>query len=120
MVDVIEVLQKIYSHVRGDMDLSSFRDWMVRAQFELEGNKGHASELLWQVEVFYSEHIDGLADANLWRKSLVNLAEQERPGTEASLVASILVPAQMRAISFGTLNPACNSIPNNEPELQPA
>lgn len=120
MIDVVEVLQKIYAHVRGDMDLPSFRDWMVQAQFELEGDKGHAAELLWRLEILYSEHIDGLADASLWKRSLVYMAEQERPGTESFLVASIFVPAPKRAVSFGTLTATCNSIPKNEPELQPA
>lgn len=118
MVDVVEVLQKIYSHLRGDMDLSAFREWLVGAQFDLEGHKeNRAYHLVWQLEIFYAEHLDGLADEALWRKSLAYLADQERPGTESSVVAYFDVAPSQPILSFGTSSPSGNSLPQSEPEL---
>jgi hypothetical protein len=118
MIDAVEVLQKIYAHVRGDIDLPSFREWMVGAQLELEHHKdSHAHDLVWQLEIFYAEYSDGLADEVLWRKSLVYLADQERPGTESSVVAYFDIAPSQRILSFGTSSPSGNSLPQMEPEL---
>jgi hypothetical protein len=116
MTDTVEVLQKIYSHLRGDLDLRSFRDWMVGAQFEAEKQSvDHARELLWQLEIFYAELSDGLADEALWKKSLAYLADQERPGTASFVVASLYIPPEPGRLSFGTVT--SNSIPEIAPEF---
>src|ERR1700722_5921188 len=112
MVDAVEVLQKIYSHLRGDMSLESFRDWLVSAQFDLEGHKdSRAYRLVWHLEIFYAEYSDGLADEALWKKSLTYLADQERSGAESYVVASVFVDPQHRVLSFGTVSPTSNSFP---------
>lgn len=121
MVDVVEVLQKIYGHLRGDIDLASFREWMVGAQFDLEGHKdSRAYHLVWQLEIFYAEHSEGLADESLWKKSLAYLADQERPGTVSSVVAFFDIAPAQRIVSFGTSSPSSNSVPQIDPELLPA
>lgn len=118
MIDTVEVLQKIYAHLRGDIDLPSFREWMVGAQLELEADKNsRAYDLVWQLEIFYAEHSDGLADEALWRKSLGYLADQERPGTESSVVAYFDVAPSQPILSFATSSPSGNSLPQSEPEL---
>jgi hypothetical protein len=121
MTDTVEVLQKIYGYLRGESDLDSFRDWMVAAQFQAEDqNDERASDLLWQIEIFYAEHKDGLADEALLKKSLAYLADQERPGTAESLVAYIDVTPSHPILSFGTSSPSGNSLPQVMPELLPA
>ena len=118
MVDIVEVLQKIYSHLRGDMDLASFREWMVGAQLDSESQPAsRAHDLLWQMEIFYAEYSDGLADEVLWRKSLAYLADQERSGTEPFVATLVYDVPSSGNLSFGVTSPTSNSLPQNAPEL---
>ena len=107
MIDVVEVLQKIYGHLRGDIDLASFREWMVGAQLDLEAHRdSHAHDLVWQLEIFYAEHSDGLADEALWRKSLAHLADKSAPvlnrlssHTSTLLLRSGFFPLELPALA---------------------
>ncbi len=118
MIDTVEVLQKIYAHIRGDMDLPSFREWIVGAQLELEAHKdSHAHDLVWQLEILYAEHSDGLANEALWKKSLAYLADQERSGTEPFVATSIYDVPPTGNVSSGVASPTSNLFPQNAPEL---
>jgi hypothetical protein len=115
MVSRIEILQKIYGHVRGDLNVAAFRDWMVGAQLEGEaGGEERAKALLWEIEGYYAEFSDGRVNEQLWKKSLERLAQQERAGTESMVVGSVLVSSQHN--SFGG-NPTSNSAPFVEQQL---
>jgi len=118
MVDIVEVLQKVYGHLRGDIDLPSFRAWMVGAQLELEANQdSRAHHLVWQMEIFYAEYSDGLADESLWKKSLACLADQERSGTEPFVATLVYDVPQSGNVSFGVASPTSNLFPQSEPYL---
>ncbi len=112
MVSRIDVLQKLYLYLRGDMDLRSLRDWVVQIQLGNENDlDDYAKRLLSEIEGRYAELSDGLILESSWRRHLQELFQPEQPRTE-SIVSSIVavVPSQPD-VSWNAI-PSSNSTPS--------
>jgi hypothetical protein len=79
MVSNFEIVKKIHGYVKGDLDLGSFRDWIVQAQIELENDEGSqkcavsVKTLLGEVEGRYGELVQGVVSVEEWKKRIESL-----------------------------------------------
>ena len=95
MVSVASIVQSIRCHLRGEMSLSAFRDWMVDAELELENapEGAAACRLVWELEAHYAELSDNMIDGEIWKSILEQLADAQRPGTEPMVAVLLEVPS---------------------------
>ncbi len=118
MISVATIVQSIQCHLRGEMSLDTFRDWMVDAELELENapENSAARRLIWELEAHYAELSDSMINGEVWHAVLEQLAEAQRPGTDPMVAVSMEV-ASPQDWPFYTLTSTSNSI---ERELVPA
>ncbi|SRR5260370_36158253 len=118
MISVASIVQSIQCHLRGEMSLDSFRDWMVDAELELESapESSAARRLIWELEAHYAELSDNMINGEVWKAVLEQLAEAQRPGTDP-MVAVLMEVASSQDWPFYTLTPTANLI---EREFVPA
>lgn len=76
MVSKLEIVKKIHGYVKGDLDVGSFRDWIVGAQIEIENDEGsqkmdpEAKTLLGEVEGRYAELLQKVVSVDEWKRRL--------------------------------------------------
>jgi len=118
MISVASAVQSIQCHLRGEMPLDAFRDWMVDAELELENapEGSAARRMIWELEAHYAELLDNMISREVWIAVLEQLADAQRPGTDTMVAVSMEV-ASPQDWPFYTLTPTANSI---ERELIPA
>ena len=107
MVSGFEIVDKIWAYLSGQMNLVFFREWIVRAHLEVEGQKGgteidrDAARLLAEIEGRYAEFSDGIVSEDLWRRRL------------ASLIVPVPHTVQSHLLTF-FYSPSFQSLPTNE------
>ncbi len=117
MVGNMDVLQKIYSYLRGDMSRQSFRDWIVEVQLNHESEiEKEASQVLAEIEGYYAEFSDDLIPESAWRKKLEALLRPEQPSTESSASILVLVIPSPTNVSWGSTQ-SSNFTPNPQPVM---
>jgi hypothetical protein len=117
MISVAGIVQSIQCHLRGEMSLDSFRDWMVDAELELENAPAGsaARRLIWELEAHYAELSDNMINGEVWAGVLGQLMDAQRPGTDPMVAVLMEVPSP-QDWPFYTLTPTSNSI---DRELEP-
>jgi len=88
MVSSLEVVNKIRAYLGGQINRDSFREWIVSAELELEGQNGNADQdakrLLANIEGRYAEFSDEVVSEEVWKKRLGGLIAP-RPQSAESL-----------------------------------
>jgi hypothetical protein len=108
MISVAGIVQSIQCHLRGEMSLDAFRDWMVDAELENAPEGSAACRLIWELEAHYAELSDKMITPEVWSAVLEQLVNAQRPGTDPMVVVSLEV-ASPQDWPFYTLTPTANS-----------
>ncbi len=93
----VDIAGKMDAYLSGQSDLNSFREWIVRAQIEMENEEGQgktdqdAARLLAEIEGRYAELSKELVSEEQWRRRLGELYQPQQASTKSLASTQFLV-----------------------------
>jgi hypothetical protein len=138
MVSSLAIVGKIRAYLGGQMDLHSFREWMVESHLEMQSEKAKpeseaadqdAARLLAELEGRYAEFSDEFVSESIWRRRIAGLIAPI-PQSAESYLLTFFYTAPSGALQLNsekiskpfqnTGNPLNSQSNYREPEVIPA
>jgi hypothetical protein len=100
MVSSLAIVEKIRQYLGAQMDLRSFREWMVESHLEMQNEKSgpdseaadqDAARLLAELEGRYAELSEGTVPEQAWRRHVAALISPQPQSAESFLLTFFYV-----------------------------
>ena len=112
MVSSLTIVEKIRAYLGGQMNLHSFREWMVESHLEMQSEKAKpeseaadqdAARLLAELEGRYAEFSDQLVPEATWRRRIAGLIAPI-PQSAESYLLTFFYAAPSGALQLNSAN----------------